>query len=242
MPPKKPSRRFSALLLISSMTSLPSYDTATADAILASLSPAEIEFWRAREMEMAGLLDPVCGLLWGDKPGHTAEIRDLPRVHDGRATAQWLSLRYLLFGEQPADLPALLAVTGLQVTDKSEPTYGCSRWYGEEKKVNDTNGGFFLSHALIICWHSRRDQLTPATRHLLITYFTHAAVWFKHECQSPSLFYPNKIISDGSAALALAFHPGRRRPQAKLGMRPGLPWTGGMALTYQGALGWRRPG
>ncbi len=158
----------------------------------------------AYEAALASRLDPACGLLRQDGPGHTVECRALSAVHDGRATAEWVALRCLLRGPTPEEQPAIDALLRLQVTAPESPRFGCSRWYGEETTTHDTNAAFFICRLLAVRWLlDARCADTPAGA-VLRPYFARSAAWFAHECREPILYYTNKILSDGCIALALA--------------------------------------
>ena len=169
-------------------------------------APAELA--RARlekcETELAAKYDPACALVWHEGPGHSLETRTLASVHDGRTTAEWVALRYLLYGANPGERPVIEALLRLQVTTPGSPRFGCSRWYGEETQVYDTNAAFFICRLLVVRWLLEPDPATTALGPLLRPYFERSAVWFAQECREPSLYYPNKIISDGCLCLALA--------------------------------------
>lgn len=168
--------------------------------------PAELRRGRLETLEaqLAARYDAGCGLLRQEGPGHTVEVRQLAAVHEGRATAEWVALRCLLRGPTPEELPVLAALAGLQVTEVGHPRFGCSRWYGEETAVHDTNAAFFITRLLAVRWQLDPGCAATPVGALLRPYFERAAVWFAHECREPSLFYPNKIISDGCLCVALA--------------------------------------
>ncbi len=159
---------------------------------------------KAYEAELAARFDANWGMLRGTGPGHSAEVRDLPSVHDGRGTAEWVTLRFLLHGATPEEQPALEALAALQITDPDDPFFGCSRWYGEETKPHDTNAAFFIARLLVVRWRLDKEVAGTPAGTLLHDYFRNAAAWFAKECRDPILYYPNKIISDGCLALALA--------------------------------------
>jgi hypothetical protein len=171
-----------------------------------SQAPAELARARLEKSEtnLAAKYDPACALVWREGPGHSPETRTLARVHDGRTTAEWVALRCLLYGANPGERPVLEALLRLQVITPGSPRFGCSRWYGEETQVHDTNAAFFICRLLVVRWLLEPDPAAPALGPLLRPYFERSAVWFARECGEPSLYYPNKIISDGCLCLALA--------------------------------------
>jgi hypothetical protein len=156
------------------------------------------------EAVVAAKYDPEWEMLRSEGPGHTDEVRGLASVHDGRATAEWLALRYMLHGASESELPVIEALARMQVTKENDNKFGCSRWYGEETKPADTNAAFFIARLLVVRWMLEPNVAKGPVGALLLPYFKRSAVWFAHECKNPILYYPNKIISDGCLSYALA--------------------------------------
>ncbi len=156
------------------------------------------------DAELTAKYDPEWEMLRSEGPGHTGEARGLASVHDGRTTAEWVALHYLLHGSSEREIAVIEALGRLQVTADNDKKYGCSRWYGEETKPADTNAAFVIARLLGVRWMLEKNAVKSQVGAILHPYFKRSATWFAHECKNPILYYPNKIISDGCLSYALA--------------------------------------
>ncbi|PYI53440.1 hypothetical protein [Paenibacillus flagellatus] len=150
------------------------------------------------------------GLIRLDRPGHTKEIAHLAHCREGRQTAHVYAFGTLLgrLGEAEGG-EMLRALAKLQRTDRADPHYGGFRWYAEESNVNDTNAAFFIVRPLVLLrlWH---PEAIPASHaRIMDDMLAHAGEWFRRECLLPTLYYPNKIVSDGAMLLAVSAILGR---------------------------------
>lgn len=144
------------------------------------------------------------GLLRTPGSGHTREVHELASKHDGRHNANFYAAM-VLYGDPDLTRGAELleGLAALQVIDPSDPQYGGFRWYREESRIADTNGAFFIMQPLTVVRLLYADKI-PAAHIPLIDALMRAAVhWFAGECAHPSLYYPNKIMSDGALLAAM---------------------------------------
>jgi hypothetical protein len=149
----------------------------------------------------ADRIDRSCFLLRGGKP-HNPLIADLTETHSLPGTASYLFSR-LLAGEKDPDTRRMLAALSQhRETDPEAQTFGCLKWYLESPRVYDTNASFFVCTPLTGIWLACRDQLDEADVTELQNVFRAVLPWFSHMAESPSLFYPNKCISDAAMLLA----------------------------------------
>jgi hypothetical protein len=145
------------------------------------------------------------GLINIGKPGHTVEASKFTEVHEGRSTAAYYAVATTL-GEMGSGqgLELLQALAELQNTDEQSYFSGCFRWYQEETKVKDTNAAFFILMPLVV----QRLKLGNTIPHSHIPVMDNmmrlAAGWFSREIQNPTLYYPNKILSDGALLLGIS--------------------------------------
>lgn len=92
----------------------------------------------------------------------------------------------------------------LQITDEKSDKYGCMLWYREETFVTDSNGAFFVLLPLALAYRFCYEKLTDFEKESISELLKRAGVWFNNETHG-SIYYPNKIMSDG-AMLALINH------------------------------------
>lgn len=137
--------------------------------------------------------------------GHTRAVSELASCHPGRETAQYYAAGTALgrIGEEEG-LSMLAELEKLQVPDEGHPQFGGFRWYREESAIDDSNAAFFTLVPLAALALAR-PQSIPDSHLIIIERMCRRAIgWFSHECASPKLYYPNKILSDGALLLALA--------------------------------------
>jgi len=149
----------------------------------------------------ADRLDRSCYLYRTGKP-HNPVIAHLTETHSLPATAGYLFTE-LLAGRKDPDTPKILAALHEhRETDPERETFGCLKWYLESPRVYDTNASFFVCTPLAGIWLSCRDRLEEAELAEFRAIFADVLPWFTRMAQSPSLFYPNKCISDAVMLLA----------------------------------------
>jgi len=150
-------------------------------------------------------LDWSDGLLRTPGPGHTREVHELSAKHDGRHSANYYTASALYGGLDPKrGLGLLQELAKLQVSDRAHPQLGGFRWYREETKIADTNGAFFVMQPLVVLCLLHPDKIPADHRKVLDSMMRLALHWFAEECANPSLYYPNKIMSDGALLLGMA--------------------------------------
>jgi hypothetical protein len=146
-------------------------------------------------------IDRDCHIARSGKP-HNPAIAHLPETHSLPATAGHL-LEAAAAGRKDPDTRRILAA--LQEHRDADPesgTYGCYRWYVEDPAINDTNASFFICTPLVGLWLAHRDELTREELDELKAVFRAVLPWFRRMAESPSLYYPNKCISDAGMLLA----------------------------------------
>lgn len=94
-------------------------------------------------------------------------------------------------------------IESMQVKDEADEFFGCTRWYFEEDKIYDTNGAFFGYMPIIIFLLTTDVEIPKEHLEIIMRIFGRAKKWFVKEIKNPILYYSNKILSDGAAALAL---------------------------------------
>lgn len=133
---------------------------------------------------------------------HNPEIAHLTTTHSLPATAGKI-LQAFLAGKPFPNLTATLEALSLfRDTKPDSPTYGCLKWFTEDPVVYDTNASFFVCTPLTGLWLGFRDRLAADELTALTTLFRHVLPWFLRMSEAPSLFYPNKCISDAGMLLA----------------------------------------
>lgn len=145
------------------------------------------------------------GLIRSEGPGHTKAVSTLTCTHAGRPTAAHYAAS-VLCGTMDEALggDVLRALGSLQIADASSPYYGAFLWYREETQVSDSNAAFFTLMP-IVCLALCKPELIPSAHRPLIDGMLRRALpWFERETANPSLYYPNKIVSDGALYAALA--------------------------------------
>ena len=137
--------------------------------------------------------------------GHTNEANIHETCHCGRLSAAWYSA--LALGgklDKAKGLETLLALEELQIKDESHPRYGCSRWYAEETRVNDTNAAFFIQLPLLTVMLFDRTLIPESHAEVINRMFGRAVHWYMRELKNPIYYYSNKILSDGAMLIGIA--------------------------------------
>jgi hypothetical protein len=148
--------------------------------------------------------DPIDRTLLIARSGrpHCQPIAHLAQTHSLPATAAYL-LDAVTKGHPDPDMALVLAaLRAHRDADPASPTHGCYKWYTEDGAICDTNASFFICAPLAGLWLAHRDALSAAVREALRGVFVDVLPWFRHMAESPSLFYPNKCISDAAMLLA----------------------------------------
>jgi hypothetical protein len=151
------------------------------------------------------------GLIRSDGPGHTRDVSKLEQTHAGRTTAAYYAAAVLCgqmdeaFGSE-----ILRALRSLQIVDDSSPYNGAFLWYREETRVSDSNAAFFTLMPLVCLTLCRPECHSAGHRRQIEDMMRQALIWFAHETENPSLYYPNKIVSDGALYAAMSHLLGDR--------------------------------
>ena len=136
--------------------------------------------------------------------GHTPETYDRTQVRSGRETAVGYLLNRLSgTSSDHEDLRMIERLLSLVNDDPASRTFGCMRWYAEESAVSDTNAAFFSVFPLVVLEIARPELIPMDHLRLIRTLLARTTPWFAAECSEPRLYYPNKIISDGSMLLGI---------------------------------------
>ncbi|WJH35488.1 hypothetical protein N6H14_05535 [Paenibacillus sp. CC-CFT747] len=187
------------------------------------------------------------GLITLTKPGHTREASTFPQVHPGRETAAYYAAGVMSGRIGAGEGSAMLhQLSLLQEKDRAAEFFGGFRWYREETAIHDTNAAFFIMSPLVHAVLLNPEQVPDAHGPILKGMMEGAREWFARECREPSLYYPNKIISDGALLLALAkltahaerFEEGTAffRRWLDYTRRRGWGWGENMSLGYLGII------
>jgi hypothetical protein len=133
---------------------------------------------------------------------HTTAILHLTETHSLPATASHL-LDGLEKGQKDPDTARMLnAIRRHRDAEPGSPTYACYKWYVEDPVICDTNASFFVCTPLAGAWLAHRGALTAAEQAELRAVFADVLPWFARMAEAPSLFYPNKCLSDAAMLLA----------------------------------------
>lgn len=145
------------------------------------------------------------GLIRSDSPGHTKEVSKLEQTHAGRVSSAYYAAAVLCgqmdeaFGSE-----ILRALRALQIVDDSSSYNGAFLWYREETQVSDSNAAFFTLMPLVCVVMCKPDRISVGHRRQIDEMLRQALNWFAHETEDPSLYYPNKIVSDGALYAAMS--------------------------------------
>ncbi len=138
--------------------------------------------------------------------GHTAAGAKYHETRKGNDTAAWYVLgRMFDLLSAGQGVRMLNAIETLQVTDEASPYFGCMRWYAEEDRIYDSNGAFFVMMPLVVGLTVSPDRIPAEEREIILRMLRRGGVWFAKETEHGPLHYPNKILSDGAMALAIAY-------------------------------------
>ena len=184
------------------------------------------------------------GLARQDGPGHTVEAAPLSVCHPGRLTSDYYAAAVAAGTLDPDEGERMLrALAPLQVTEPGHSKLGCFRWYREESAVRDTNAAFFTLVPLATVRLCCPDRVPAGHAPIIDALLRGSAPWFVAECREPSLYYPNKIVSDGALLLAIAtiLHDDELGAQAiafferwhDYTVRRGWGWGENISLGYQ---------
>lgn len=155
-------------------------------------------------MNTSPVTDPIdrhLGMARSGRP-HCQPIAHLTATHSLPATAAYL-LEAVTNGRKDPDTARLLqALAAYRDADPASPTFGCLKWYVEDAAICDTNASFFVCAPLAGLWLAHRERLLEGEQAALREVFAAVLPWFQRMALSPSLFYPNKCISDAAMLLA----------------------------------------
>ena len=134
---------------------------------------------------------------------HLTDLKDWTSFCVGSSTAAYYFIsRYL---DKPIDGEKVLTeLVKLQDTDPNSYTYGCFHYCRGEKRIQDTNAGFFTTNFIALALLMCPEKITPREKEILAPALERATAWFRQECSTYGYFYPNKIASDGSLLMLLA--------------------------------------
>lgn len=145
------------------------------------------------------------GLIRTEGPGHTRAVSKLERTHAGRPTAAYYAAAVLCGQiDEAFGSDILRALRSLQIADNASHYNGAFLWYREESQVSDSNAAFFTLMPLVCLMLSKPERIPAGQRKQIEDMMRLALRWFGHETEHPSLYYPNKIVSDGALYMAMA--------------------------------------
>ncbi|GAA3405413.1 hypothetical protein ACFFNY_29055 [Paenibacillus hodogayensis] len=145
------------------------------------------------------------GLIRSEGPGHTKAVSTLASTHAGRPTAAYYAASVLCGTmEEAFGSEVLRALRSLQIVDASSSYHGAFLWYREETQVSDSNAAFFTLMPIVCLVLCKAERIPAAHRPLIDGMLRQSLPWFEHETAHPSLYYSNKIVSDGALYAALA--------------------------------------
>lgn len=92
--------------------------------------------------------------------------------------------------------------------EKSGNYRGCFWWQWNDRRITDTNSGFFTTLGLLTLAHTGQGQLNPEQRQLLDELLSEARYWFDRETKNleKNLRYPNKCLGDVVCMWLIAEH------------------------------------
>ena len=99
--------------------------------------------------------------------------------------------------------------------EKSGDRRGCFWWQWSDRRITDTNSGFFTTLGLLTLVHTGEGQLNPEQRQLLDELLSEARYWFDRETRNleNNLRYPNKCLGDVACMWLIAEHFGTPTPE-----------------------------
>ena len=99
--------------------------------------------------------------------------------------------------------------------EKDGPYRGCFWWQWSDRKITDTNSGFFTTLGLLTLLHAGHKQLNYEQRSLLDELLSEARHWFDRETRNleSHLRYPNKCLGDVVCMWLVAEHFGEPSPE-----------------------------
>jgi len=147
--------------------------------------------------------DPELGLVWVDRPHGRARADQAARLHSV-AQDGLLYVLALLTLDQRVDeaLRGIDSALRCQDTDPNSASYGNYRWYYEDDRVMDGNGGFFTNQLLLTIYFHHRDRLGDRRCQRLVESFRHSLAHFSERLQSVS--YTNSVLGRIACGAVLA--------------------------------------
>lgn len=148
-------------------------------------------------------VDPVDRKIFLVKSGkpHNQAIGHLAESHCLSHSANYLLEQAVRGAHDPDTLAILKAIRPHRDTDPESPTHACFHFYAEDERVVDSNASFFICTPLAGWWLGFRHEMAPGVLQEVKDLFADVAPWFRKMAQGPSLFYPNKCISDAAMLL-----------------------------------------
>ncbi len=135
---------------------------------------------------------------------HTRPVEKLTECCSGVITAKYyFGARYFDCIDESFAKNMIAELKKLQITDESSPHYGCVRWYREETFVTDSNGAFFVLLPLAIAYKFCKNKMTQEEINDIEEILSRGSKWFLPEL-SKTIFYTNKILSDGAISTLIA--------------------------------------
>lgn len=142
---------------------------------------------------------------------HSAPIAHLSATHSLPGTANYLLESVAKGAKDPDTAKMLIAIRDHRDADPQSPTFACYKWYVEDTSICDTNASFFVCTPLAALWLAHGDELTEDESRELQAVFGAVIPWFRKMAESPSLFYPNKCVSDAAMLLMTGYVVGDSR-------------------------------
>lgn len=155
----------------------------------------------------------VNGMILSHIQPHTRPVEKLTQCSSGVITAKYyFGVRYFDCIDDDLAKNMVAELKKLQITDENSPHYGCMRWYREETFVTDSNGAFFVLLPLAIAYKFCKDKLTAEEKSDIEQLLSRGSKWFLPEL-SKTIFYTNKILSDGAISTLIAHITGNGRDE-----------------------------
>jgi len=133
---------------------------------------------------------------------HNPAIAHLTETHSLPGSAGHLFERLAAGAKDPDTVAILKAIRTHRDANPQSPTFGCYKWFMEDPAINDTNASFFICTPLTGLFLAHGSQLNADEMAELKGVFQDVLPWFRGMAEHPSLFYPNKCISDAAMLLA----------------------------------------
>ena len=175
---------------------------------------------------------------------HTRPVEKLTECCSGVISAKYyFGARYFDCIDDTLAKNMIAELKRLQITDENSPHYGCVRWYREETFVTDTNGAFFVLLPLAIAYKFCKDKMTVEEKTDIEELLARGSKWFLPEL-SKTIFYTNKILSDGAIATLIANITGEGKEECMVFWRKwldyaetrGMGWGENMSDVYSAII------